>query len=43
MADWILQSVKHNKRLPEFDFLVYKDERAAATLRSAFAPSSASS
>lgn len=39
-SDWILQSVKRGKRLPEFEFLVYKDARAAATLRLALAPSS---
>jgi hypothetical protein len=42
-SDWILQSVKRGKRLPEFEFLVYKDARAAATLQTAFAPSSAPS
>lgn len=25
LSDWILQSVKHKKRMPEFEFLLYRD------------------
>ncbi|TMW60650.1 hypothetical protein Poli38472_000692 [Pythium oligandrum] len=28
--EWILESVKQGKRLPEFDFLVYKDKSSSA-------------
>ncbi|KAG3119036.1 hypothetical protein PI124_g3209 [Phytophthora idaei] len=34
--EWILQSVKHNQRQPEFEFLVYKDSHVAGTLHAAF-------
>ncbi|KAG7392521.1 hypothetical protein PHYPSEUDO_000209 [Phytophthora pseudosyringae] len=35
-AEWILQCVKHKKRQPEFEFLVYKDSDAASSLHAAF-------
>ncbi|OWZ24682.1 DNA binding protein [Phytophthora megakarya] len=39
--EWILQSVKRKKRLPEFEFLVYKDS-SADSLRVAFSQAASS-
>ncbi|UIZ26257.1 hypothetical protein KXD40_001992 [Peronospora effusa] len=40
--EWILQSIKHKTRQPEFDFLVYKDSQAARSLRAGFSRAASS-
>jgi len=42
-TEWILQSVKHKKRQPEFEYLVYKDSNGASSLRAAFSQTASSS
>ncbi|CAH0489358.1 unnamed protein product [Peronospora farinosa] len=40
--EWILQSIKHKTRQPEFEFLVYKDSQAARSLRAGFSRAASS-
>ncbi|CAI5733484.1 unnamed protein product [Peronospora destructor] len=40
--EWILQSIKHKTRQPEFGFLVYKDSQAARSLRAGFSRAASS-
>jgi hypothetical protein len=43
LAEWILRSVKRQKREPEFEYLVYKEESGANCLKSMFDSSNNSS